>query len=312
METLATGERHRRQIAGVVVEQTQRELLLIGEVNAAHLALGPREISGELARQLQQRVHVVARPLPILRQRRAIVAGQIVEEFGVVEKLFNRLAAFTFRATQPFGAVGGDDFFHSGGAVREGRAGFGQGVERGEAGGDVRAACGVSGHGFAPELRPFCDAADEILAPRGRCGVVQRGKLFRKPSLRRRQRLRVMMNLHDELADGVIAAVAVVADEVADGFGAPVSQPARCGICFRPCRAGGRRSGGVVPLEKFIEHGVKERLGLLVVEDGELRVKAERVEIPAHEFEAEAVQRGDWRGLQQRGLFGEMVRGFGV
>ena len=186
METLATGERHRRQIAGVVVEQPQRELLLIGEVYAAHLALGLREINGELARQLQQRDHVVARPLPILRQRRAIVAGQIVEECGIVEKLFDRLAAFTFRAAQPFGAVGGDDFFHSDGAVNESRAGFGQGVERGEAGGDVRAAGGVSGHGFAPELRPFCDATDEILAPRGGCGVVQCGKLFHQPALRRR------------------------------------------------------------------------------------------------------------------------------
>ena len=51
--------------------------------------------------------------------------------------------------------------------------------------------------------------------------------------------------------------------------------------------------------KQIIEDGVDEGLGLGFVEDGELRVEAERVKIPAHEFEAEAMECRD-RGVVEQ------------
>ena len=70
-------------------------------------------------------------------------------------------------------------------------------------------------------------------------------------------------------------------------------------------------AAGIVPGQQLRQAFARERPRLPLVEHDDLWVNRQRMEVLAHESETEAVQRGNLRGVEQGGLFGEVRRKFG-
>ena len=103
-QPLAPTQRDGRWRRGLrVPKQAQRELFKIGKVHASRLALGLSEGRTEIARQSQQRQHLMPRPFPILRERiKAVGCGrERVEEFRFRKTVIEDIAHFACVTVRP-------------------------------------------------------------------------------------------------------------------------------------------------------------------------------------------------------------------
>ena len=102
------------RLSGGIPKQFQGELFQVVKIQNAISAFALGEFSTEFLRQLQQRGHVAANPIPVLGQRiaAAFCRHERMQKRGLGKKNFKRLPQRGFLFRRPV-AVGGNDLFQN-------------------------------------------------------------------------------------------------------------------------------------------------------------------------------------------------------
>ena len=272
--------------ACALAEQSQRELFEVLKIHGGQFAFGAGKLLREILRQFEQSGRVRAHPFPVLRERVHLFAHgrHGMQKPCVTKKLFDRIAQSPLHSVGPV-LVRVEDLCQGRSDLFTRRV-LWQIAQPLCAAMSVEVFLGLALENRQPRFAPLVDPLAQPLFPPVGPRTLEGRQVFVEPCLRVAQRLCVVMDAQDEIANRLVPAAALFENEL-----------------LHRLRDG--RAARVVLSQHAIECFAREQTGLFLGQHRQLGIEAEFVKMFADQLEAETVQGRNTRRIDQRELFGQ-------